>query len=72
MNKIPNGFYSPARQVYVDEVLSFSPWHTIAEHQPLGAIQRLRREVYEASSRYRHEMNQQPKGEPRNLEEMPD
>lgn len=64
--------YSPARQVYVDEVLSFSPWHTIAEHQPLGAIQRLRKQVYEASSLYRHEMNQQPKVEPRGIEEMPD
>ncbi|GAP99554.1 catalase family protein [Leptolyngbya sp. NIES-2104] len=64
--------YSPARQVYVDEVLSFSPWHTLAAHQPLGAIQRLRREVYEASSHYRHEMNQQPKREPLSIEEMPD
>ncbi|MCY6494038.1 catalase family protein [Leptolyngbya sp. GGD] len=64
--------YSPARQVYVDDVLSFNAWHTIAAHQPLGAIQRLRREVYEASSRYRHEMNQQPKREPRSIEEMPD
>jgi len=64
--------YSPARQVYVDDVLSFNSWHCIAEHQPLGSIQRLRKEVYEASSRYRHTMNQQPKQEPRSLEEMPD
>lgn len=64
--------YSPARQVYVDEVLSFNPWHTIAAHQPLGSIQRVRKQVYEASSRYRHEMNQQPKIEPRTAEEMPD
>ncbi len=64
--------YSPARQVYVDDILSFNAWHCIAEHQPLGSIQRLRKEVYEASSRYRHKMNQQPKREPRSLEEMPD
>lgn len=64
--------YSPARQVYVDDVLSFNAWHCIAEHQPLGSIQRLRKEVYEASSDYRHEMNQQPKREPRSIEEMPD
>jgi len=64
--------YSPARRVYVDEVLSFNAWHCIAEHRPLGSIQRVRRQVYEASSRYRHEMNQQPKGEPRSIEEMPD
>ncbi|MBW4444451.1 MAG: catalase family protein [Plectolyngbya sp. WJT66-NPBG17] len=64
--------YSPARRVYVDEVLSFNAWHCIAEHQPLGSIQRVRMQVYEASSRYRHEMNQQPKVEPRSIEEMPD
>ncbi len=64
--------YSPARRVYVDEVLSFNAWHCIAEHRPLGSIQRVRMQVYEASSRYRHEMNQQPKGEPRSIEEMPD
>lgn len=64
--------YSPARQVYVDDVLSFNAWHCIAEHQPLGSIQRLRKEVYEASSRYRHQMNQQPKREPRSIDEMPD
>lgn len=64
--------YSPARRVYVDEVLSFNAWHCIAEHRPLGSIQRVRMQVYEASSRYRHEMNQQPKIEPRSIEEMPD
>ncbi|HEY9845978.1 MAG TPA: catalase family protein [Candidatus Caenarcaniphilales bacterium] len=64
--------YSSARRVYVDEVLSFNAWHCIAEHRPLGSIQRVRMQVYEASSRYRHEMNQQPKVEPRSIEEMPD
>lgn len=64
--------YSPARRVYVDEVLSFNAWHCIPEHRPLGSIQRVRMQVYEASSRYRHEMNQQPKLEPQSIEEMPD
>lgn len=68
----PQEAYSPARQVYVDDVLSFNAWHSIAEHQPLGSIQRLRKQVYEASSCFRHEMNQQPKVEPRSIEEMPD
>ncbi len=56
----------------MDDVLSFNAWHSIAEHQPLGSIQRLRKQVYEVSSRFRHEMNQQPKVEPRSIEEMPD
>ena len=32
------------------ERLVFSPWHGIAEHRPLGGINRLRRAVYEASA----------------------
>ena len=65
---------SPARRVYADEVLSFSAWHCIPEHRPLGAIQRvrLRRSAYDLSSQYRHEMNQQPRVEPRTIDEMPD
>ena len=63
---------SPARRVYADEVLSFSAWHCIPEHRPLGAIQRVRRSAYDLSSQYRHEMNQQPRVEPRTIDEMPD
>jgi hypothetical protein len=33
--------------------LSFNPWHAIAEHRPLGNIQRARREVYRASAMLR-------------------
>jgi hypothetical protein len=64
--------YSPARRVYVDEVLSFNAWHCIPEHRPLGSIQRVRMKAYELSSLYRHEMNQQPRVEPRSIDEMPD
>lgn len=68
----PQDPYSPARRVYVDEVLSFSSWHCILEHQPLGSIQRVRIKAYETSSRFRHDMNQQPRVEPRSINEMPD
>ncbi len=64
--------YSPARRVYADEVLSFSAWHCLPEHRPLGSIQRVRMKAYELSSQYRHEMNQQPPVEPRSIDEMPD
>lgn len=64
--------YSPARRVFGDEVLSFSPWHCIEEHRPLGSIMRVRKQVYEASARFRHEMNVQPKREPRAIDELPD
>lgn len=35
------------------ESLSFNPWHSLAEHRPLGATQRARRIAYEASPRFR-------------------
>jgi hypothetical protein len=64
--------YSPARRVYADDVLSFNPWHGIEAHRPLGSIMRIRREAYEASSRFRHEMNARPRSEPRDIGELPD
>jgi len=35
------------------EQLSFTPWHALAEHQPLGGINRLRKPVYYASANRR-------------------
>lgn len=46
------------------ERLSFTPWHTLPEHQPLGSISRMRKVVYEEVSKLRHELNQQPRIEP--------
>ncbi|TQV83903.1 catalase family protein [Denitrobaculum tricleocarpae] len=39
-----------ARREAQCEKMSFTPWHCLAEHQPLGSINRLRKPVYEASS----------------------
>jgi hypothetical protein len=33
--------------------MSFSPWHALAEHRPLGGINRLRKAVYKASFNHR-------------------
>lgn len=35
------------------EELVYTPWHSLAEHQPLGSINRLRYAVYKASAQYR-------------------
>ncbi|RYG70760.1 catalase [bacterium] len=64
--------YTPARRVFADEKLSFTPWHTLPAHRPLGSIQRVRVAAYEASTKFRHEMNQQPRIEPHSIDEMPD
>ncbi|MCJ8167761.1 catalase family protein [Atopomonas sediminilitoris] len=56
-------FDSPEQNLFCDN-LSFTPWHSLPEHQPLGGINRLRRAAYEAVSAYRHERNGAPREEP--------
>lgn len=68
----PQETYGPARRVYFDDVLSFSPAHAMAAHRPLGSLMRARLKAYPALSRYRHEMNAQKRVEPRSIEEVPD
>ena len=40
------------------EDLSYTPWHSLEAHRPIGGINRARRPVYEATSKFRHEQNQ--------------
>ncbi len=49
--------YSPARQRFVDEVMTFRPAHSLAAHRPLGSVMRARLRVYEALSAFRHREN---------------
>lgn len=35
------------------EALSYTPWHSLKEHRPLGSINRLRRKVYKTSADHR-------------------
>ncbi|MDB2705716.1 catalase family protein [Pseudomonadota bacterium] len=51
-------FDSPEQEKYCEN-LSFSPWNTLIDHRPIGALNRVRKVVYEASSMYRHSRNQQ-------------
>lgn len=46
------------------EIRSFTPWHSLAEHKPLGGIQRMRKVVYQTISTLRHDLNGQPRVEP--------
>ena len=39
------------------ESLSFNPWNALAAQQPVGALNRARKWAYEASSKYRHQVN---------------
>ncbi|MDP2305046.1 MAG: catalase family protein [Pseudomonadota bacterium] len=46
------------------EDLSFTPWHALPEHRPLGGVNRIRRVVYEAISTFRHDLNGVERTEP--------
>jgi hypothetical protein len=39
------------------ERLSFTPWHALPQHRPLGAINRIRRVVHDTISNLRSELN---------------
>ncbi len=56
--------WDPSRQPRIDDALSFSPWHGLAAHQPLGSIMRVRKAVYEASAGFRLVHNGCPLAEP--------
>lgn len=49
-------FDTPAQQQFCEN-LSFSPWNALEDHRPIGALNRARKLVYEASSNYRHQLN---------------
>lgn len=53
----------PARLAF-GERLSFTPWHGVREHAPLGGINRARRAIYQALSERRRMLNGVPLREP--------
>ncbi len=67
----PQDSYSDARQIFADEQLSFSPWHALAAHQPLGGIMRSRLKAYEEAQKFRAQRNQRLHVEPTSIEEVP-
>lgn len=68
----PQNAYSPTRQAYFDEVLSFQPAHALAAHRPLGSLMRARLQTYQALSLYRHHQNSKSQVEPGAVDQVPD
>ncbi|MBU6452576.1 MAG: catalase family protein [Cyanobacteria bacterium REEB67] len=62
--RIPCQKFDTAARNQLAEDLSFTPWHSLPEHQPLGGINRTRRVVYETISRLRHTVNGVMRKEP--------
>jgi hypothetical protein len=56
-------FDTPGRMSF-GENLSFTPWHAIPAHEPLGEINLVRQEVYSKLSELRHGLNKVPPAEP--------
>jgi hypothetical protein len=57
---------SPEQAVFCEN-LSFSPWHCLPEHRPLGLVNRVRKVAYREISTVRHDLNktlpQEPTGD---------
>ena len=59
----PQEFLSDAHRAFA-EALSFSPWHSLPEHRPLGSVNHARRDVYDDSSIARHTSTETIRQEP--------
>ena len=59
----PQGF-SATEQLEFCENLSFNPWHALAEHRPLGGINRARKPIYVMSTDLRHAVRKTAGTEP--------
>jgi len=57
--------WNESRSRAVDDGISFSPWHGIAAHRPLGSIMRVRQATYAASANFRGQHNGCPIREPK-------
>jgi len=64
--RIPAQQFDTPELKKLGEALSFNVWHAVEEHRPLGAVNRMRKVVYERISRVRNEMNALERVEPRN------
>ncbi len=60
----PQDSWSDERVQKVDEKMRFSVWTGLADHQPLGAINRARKETYRHSADFRAKFNRCPYHEP--------
>jgi hypothetical protein len=62
--------WRPDRVEVVDERMSFSAWHALAAHRPLGGIMRARQAVYAAAARFRVDYNHRTLAEPRTAADL--
>jgi len=68
--RIPRQEFDSEKQRTFGENLSYSPWHALPEHRPLGGINRARKVIYAFISTFRHHYNHAPRAEPSSWELM--
>jgi hypothetical protein len=69
--RIPKQRFDSPEQLEFAKVLTFNPWHCIAEHRPLGNQSRARKRMYYELSRLRQQMNEVEHYEPTGDEKFP-
>ncbi len=62
--RLPRQTFDSRVQMEFAKKLSYNPWHTIAEHRPLGNQSRARQRMYFELSKLRHTQNAVPHYEP--------
>lgn len=67
----PQAAWSPARMEAVDDGMSFSPWHALAAHRPIGSIMRVRKAAYEMAADFRSTHNPVKVTEPTRVDGLP-
>jgi len=55
--RIPSQTFRTLERQELAEDLSFSPAHSLVDHQPIGGINRARVEIYRHLSEFRHKQN---------------
>jgi hypothetical protein len=61
---IPPQKFDSLGQLSFGENLSYTPWHALPEHRPVGQVNEIRKAVYLASSGLRHDTNHVAPAEP--------
>ncbi|WWD19701.1 hypothetical protein CI109_104165 [Kwoniella shandongensis] len=64
--------FSDARRIWWEDRIGLSPWDGLADHRPLGSINRLRKKAYEMSRAFREKGNQTKVYLPLNVDDMPE
>jgi hypothetical protein len=62
--EIPQQEFDTPEQNLFCENLSYNPWHSLPDHRPLGAVNRLRKVIYPQISEARHKLNAATRAEP--------